>query len=232
LLELDLKWGEQRHQIGTRELNRCAVNELIRHAGDIKVTKISSVLIEKFLDNLRKDRNLKKSSCNVYLKHRRAIFPRAVFEHNILIEHPFRSVKLYSMSNEGQTAFLTSEQIEILLISIDDLHFKRLVQFYLWTGCSRTEALNLRWQDVDREANEFFMGQSESKTNMRRSFPITERFSNLLDDLEQDRIDKCYKVFRRYDGMIPRFVTRRFARLRDRIADLPDFLTPHVSHHI
>ena len=231
LLEIDLKWGEHRHQNGTRELNRCAMNELIRYAGDIKVNKISSILIEKFLDHLRKDRNLKKTSCNVYLKHLRAIFQRAVDEHNILSEHPFRSVKLYSVSNEGRTAFMTREQIENLLSSIDDIHFKRLVQFYLWTGCRRTEALNLTWQDIDREANEFFLGQSESKTKMRRSFPITERLSNLFNDLEQDRIDKCDKVFRRYEGMIPRFVTRRFARLRDRIENLPDFLTPHVLRH-
>jgi len=74
LLELDLKWGEHRHQNGTRELNRYAMQELIRFASDVKVNKITSGKIEKFLDYLRTDRSFKKHSCNIYLTTYRQSF--------------------------------------------------------------------------------------------------------------------------------------------------------------
>jgi len=95
-------------------------------------------------------------------------------------------------------SFLTIDQVNIFLNSITDRHFKQLVQFYLWTGCRRTEPLELLWSDVDRKSNEVFLGQVESQTKLRRPFPITDRIDELLDELEQDRIPGCEKVFGRF----------------------------------
>ena len=71
--------------------------------------------------------------------------------------------------------------------SIEDSYFLQLVKFYLWTGCRRTEATDLTWLDIDWENSFFYLGPPDSKTKLRRSFPITDRLGVLLKELYRDR---------------------------------------------
>jgi len=82
LLTRDNEWCKHRRQQGTIDLNNFAMDQLIEFLGDIKISSISQNRIEKFLNYLRDDLGWKKSSCNIYLRHLKAIFQRAIDEYD------------------------------------------------------------------------------------------------------------------------------------------------------
>jgi integrase len=232
LLERDQVWCLHRRQKDTIDLNRFATQALIRWAGDVSLSEVKGELIERFLGHLRETEQLSKTTCNIYLNHLKSVFQRAVSEYNILPEHPFRNVKPQAKGLKNRLLFLSIEQVKILLDSIDDINFKRLVLFYLWTGCRRTEAIELLWNDIDWEGGVLYLGRSESRTKLRRTYPMTERLRQLLNDIRRYRGDgekANPRVFSMYSD--PRAISRRFARLRGKIEGLPDEMSPHTLRH-
>lgn len=188
LMGKDVEWCFSRKRPQTIKINQWAMNSLIKWCGDKEIGKINRNVIEKYLVYLRDEINCNDTTINMQLRQLKAIFQRAIDEYGILAEHPFRSVKPFGgRKSNSRASFLSIDEINLLLDSIEDEHFLRLVKFYLWTGCRRTEAIDLLWDDVDLENELLNLGQSDSQTKLRRSVPITSRLKELLEELKEDR---------------------------------------------
>ena len=153
-------------------------------------------MIERYLSYLHDELGCNETTVNMQLRILKAIFQRAVDEYKMLPEHSFRSVKQYTQAkNARKPNYLTVEQVELLLNSIDDEHFRKLTQFYLWTGCRRTEAVDLIWKDVDWLNGVIYLGQADSQTKVRRAFPLSGKIEALIEDMKRDRKDGQELVF-------------------------------------
>jgi integrase len=230
LRELDIEWCSSRKRPRTVKINTWCVNRLINWTGEKRIDEIDRKLIENYLNYLRDELGCNETTRNMQLRTLKAIFQRAIDEHELLSEHPFRTVKPHSSERTtDKPKFLTIDQIEILLENIDNLHFKRLVQFYLLTGCRRTEAVELKWNEIDKQTGIFYLGQPDSQTKLRRAFPLTEEIEHLFSDLKEDR-DRGELVFPRFSKN-PAAISKKFQTLRERVEKLPPELTTHLLRH-
>ena len=79
----------------------------------------------------------------------------------------------------ARTAYLTPQQAEDWLAALPD-HLKRLVTFYLATGCRATEALALDWSDVTPEGKRVVFW--ETKGGYARGADLQRRARALLPE--------------------------------------------------
>lgn len=86
---------------------------------------------------------VRPESINSYLRHIRAALNTAV-EWEWIPKAP--KVKGATV-HEHEPRVLGPDEIKSLIKKADP-EFRRMVIFYLWTGCRRTEALNLQWQNI------------------------------------------------------------------------------------
>jgi integrase len=230
LLLIDEKWCQHRRQPKAMEVSRWAMEKLIRWSHNRNLVDISRGLIESFINHFT-DQGLSHTSINICIRSLKAIFSRAVREHRLIEYHPFKDVKPLSvLQHIDKPKFLTVGQIDGILLGIgDDVHFKRLVQFYLLTGCRRTEAIELTWVEVDFKGGHFYLGRSRSKTKRRRMFPMTGDLRRLLEELMKDG-NEHDRVFWRFNPGNPSYITRRIGSMRS-IAGLPDNLKTHMLRH-
>ncbi len=140
LLEIDKEWCKPRRQPHTIELYEKMMHLLMKYTNDIKLSEIRQPLIEAFLQELLKHQS--PTTASMALRTLKAIFQRAIDEHNLIKVHPFRKLKGFASVEKRRVAFLTVEEVKKLLNVIEDGEYKRLIQFYAWTGCRRTEALD------------------------------------------------------------------------------------------
>jgi len=229
LLEIDSEWCKPRKRSRTIELNEWAINGLIGWANDIPVIDVNKSFIEKYIGYLEKQ-GRKHTTINMQLRQLKAIFQRAIDEHDIIKEHSFRSIKPLSVAKTSpKPKFLTINQVNIMLDSITNLHFKKLTQFYLLTGCRRTEAVELKWDDVDWDNEVIHLGQPDSQTKIYRTFPLSINLINLLNDVKNDSKEQDL-VFYRFAKDYAH-ISVRYKQLREKIEHLPNFLTTHSLRH-
>lgn len=230
LMSRDTEWCASRKRPRTVEINTQALRKLIECAGDKPLDNVDRSLVERFLIRLRDDLLYSDTSINMYLRQLKAIFQRAVDEHGLLAEHPFRTVKPFAKSRQTKKAtFLEVEQIHLILDSLEDIHVRRLLQFYLWTGCRRTEATDLTWDDIDWQNQQIHLGQPNSQTKLRRPFPLTDRLRGLLEELKEDGNGSNW-IFWRF-ATDPRRASKIMRIIRERVNELPDNLTLHTLRH-
>lgn len=73
-------------------------------------------------------------------------------------------------------ALTKSEQIAFLR-AIKGCKYRNLFEFYLYTGCRRSEALSLKWSDIDYKFKEIYIHGTKTETSERVLFllpPIEE----------------------------------------------------------
>lgn len=230
LKKTDAEWCSSRKRPRTIKINGWCLDRLISWYGDKRVDEISRTTIEQYMNHLRDEINCNETTVNLQLRTLKAIFQRAVEEHNYLSEHPFRKLKPFASGMKAdKPKFLSQDQVKILLESIDNPNFHRLVQFYLLTGCRRTEAIELTWNDIDEQSNVLYLGQFDSQTKLRRSFPLTDEINKLLVEVKEDSEDNEL-VFWRYSKYPPE-ISRRFQYIRNHVDGLPKELTTHLLRH-
>ncbi len=230
LLLIDEQWCKHRRQPKTLEINRHAVEKLIAWTGDKNIAQIDHRLMEAFINHLIES-GFGNTSINMWIRSIKAVFNRALKEYHVIDIHKFKDIKPLSSSlSRDVIQFLTREQVGILLDNVKNIHFKRLVRFYLQTGCRRTEALELTWQDIDYNSNVINLGDARSKTKRRRTFPITKDLSLLIAELTLDRHENFERVFWRFSKNDPGKISGRIKRMR-KIDGLPDNLKTHMLRH-
>ena len=162
----------------TVALDNAALKILEKYIGDRVLAEISSFMLETF--KLERTQNVKPVTLNIELRHLKAAFNKAV-EWNYIKENPFNSVKQLKIPASNLPMFLTSEQIAAFLRGINNPHHLVLFNFYVGTGCRRSEALNLNWGDIDFENDTVIF--RITKSGKARVVPLRKKLKSLLLDL-------------------------------------------------
>lgn len=230
LKALDSKWCATRKQPRTLEINNRAMDLLIAFAKNKQIKQIQKPLIEDFISHLKDKLKMGRTSINIYLRSIKAIFQRAIDEYGLLTEHPFRTIKPLSVSKTPYKAtYLSVDQVNLLIDEVSDVHFKRLIKFYAWTGCRQIEAIELIWDDIDFENDIIYLGNANSKTKLRREFPLTDKLKALIIEVRSDQ-NESEQVFWRF-AHDRTFSSKKLRKVRDKVEELPDNLTLHTLRH-
>jgi len=228
LKSVDVKWCKNRFQPRTIRMTEYAFEVLIDWAGNKPLSSINKRLGESYLEYLKNEKKWASTTINMALRTLRASFQRAVTEHRLLRENPWIGIKPYRViKSSDHVEFLSVGQVETLLNEVKkgrDVEFYRLIRFYLLTGCRRNEALDVNpLVDIKMDEGVIYLGQPESRTKLRRDFPLSDSLRDLLKE--------CNLSKRRLFNFNTRQVNSRLSRLGKKVDNLPDRLYPHLLRH-
>lgn len=121
--------------------------------GHIKLNKISRHAVQNFHNDLRTS-GLSPASCDHHLKLIRQALNMAV-SWDLLDSNPVTGIQLYNADNRVEHV-MDKDQLQRLITTLDNVGPRRrmaslVIKFLLFTGARVNEALNARWQDVDRK---------------------------------------------------------------------------------
>lgn len=77
---------------------------------------------------------------------------------------------------------LTYDQERVFLQYITGTRLEGLFKFYLYSGVRKTEALTLRWSDIDTVNSRIFIAGTKTESS-RRCIPLFDRLASLLSSL-------------------------------------------------
>jgi integrase len=76
--------------------------------------------------------------------------------------------------------YLDEDEVKQLLAVVPDVESRRLIRFYLLTGCRRTEAVMIDWRDVDLVKGTIVIRACTTKTKRNRVLQIGDKLRDLL----------------------------------------------------
>jgi integrase len=164
----------------TYRADKLALNKLMASLGaGIALADITSQMLDRWKSELA--REVKKNSVNVYLRHIKAAFSKAL-EWKYIKAHPGHDVKTLR-PDEAPPRYLSKAEVGRLLAAEDDNHFKSLWLFYLLTGCRRSEALQVSAKNIDWSAGCLFIPRT--KNRKPKTVWITPELETLLRQMPE-----------------------------------------------
>jgi integrase/recombinase XerD len=161
----------------TCEIIQIAFWKFREFADDIPLEDVSFQLIEQFKAWRLKAVN--GTTLNMNLRALKASFEFAV-RLGWLLKNPFKGVKQVHVPEPDYPVYLNEDEVKELLAAIPDPEFRRLIRFYLLTGCRRTEAAKIDWHDVDLDKGTIIIRGSNTKTKRNRVLQIGDKLHDLL----------------------------------------------------
>lgn len=150
-------------------------------------TPVQAANIKKFVDTWRATHpKTTTTTINGYLRHLKAAFKWGLSE-GLMDKAP--KIKMLKEAGKIPRVLLPNQINAIFEKCPDD--DRRFYTFLLWTGCRRSEALNLTWENVNLERQ---TARVTGKGSKERIVPLHE---SLIHQLEQSRRD-IGKVFKQY----------------------------------
>ena len=168
-----------------KKADRVYICNLKEFFGDIKLAKISPLMIEEYkIERLKKGvkregakkKKLENSSLNRELSCLRKIFNKAI-DWGYAVENPMKKVDFLPEDESYRKRVLTEDE-ELRLLEVAEPYLKSLILVALYTGMRKGEIFNLKWQDVDFEESEITV--TKSKSGKDRCISINSVLLNLL----------------------------------------------------
>lgn len=160
--------------------------------GDIKLEKISSRDIDFYISHRIETVSL--VTANIEIKTLKAAFNTAL-RWKLIEENPMKQVSMLRIP-EQDPIFLTREDFDRLLSTVEDEWFRRVVVVAVSTGMRRAEIINLRRSDVDLarrtiriQSNDVYM----TKAGKNRIIPMSNTVHQVIQKCLQE--DDCEYVF-------------------------------------
>ena len=149
-------------------------------------TLIQSIDFNKFKKTWLTIGQAKKITINGYLRHLKIAFKWALKKEFIKKLPEFTMYRL----GESLPRVLSPEQIKAIFdkAPADDLRF---YTFLLWTGCRRSEGLNLTWPDCHLDQQK---AKVTGKGNKERMVPLHGEVIKQLEPIRRD-IGKCFTQY-------------------------------------
>ena len=168
--------------------SKCVFNKILSRFGPSKVVDITTEDVQKFYNDVWA--RTSTSTANRQYTLFRAIVNKAL------------NLKLYKglnpcvgvvkqRDNPPRDKYFTKEDIKNLLLTAED-RLKPLIAFSFLTACRRSEALNLRWKDVD-----FYSGIiriTQSKSGKPREIPMSNDLRPILWAMRGNPQDKVFDI--------------------------------------
>lgn len=171
-----LKWAEQALGHSTFRANNLALAKVVAHAGrSTRLDRLGPKTMDAIIAQCR-GAKLSTASINVYIRHTRAVFNKAV-DWGYVQANPFRRCKELP-KDRRPPSYLAQADMARVMASIKDIDLRRLVAAYLATGRRRSELLALTWADVDLDAGKYYVRRS--KTHLSAWFPINDTLRSIL----------------------------------------------------
>jgi len=161
----------------TCEIIQIAFWKFREFADDIPLEDVSFQLIEGF--KAWRLKSVNGTTLNMSLRALKAGFEYAV-RFGWLQKNPFKGVKQVHVPEPDYPVYLNEDEVKQLLAAISDPEFRRLIRFYLLTGCRRTEAAKIEWRDVDLGKRTIIIRGSNTKTKRNRVLQIGDKLYDLL----------------------------------------------------
>lgn len=177
-------------------LDRHSLTVLKNRIGNMLLNNISYRDVEDFKVNRSKE--VKPASVNLEIRHLKAAFEVAK-KWEYIKENPFRELKQIKVKGKNLPKYLSKSEVTMLLEAIPEGLFKCLVEFYLYTGCRRNEALNLAWDNIDLKNERIILVNTKSGND--RLIPINSSLMRVLKSMDT----KTKRPF----PFKPRYVTQK-----------------------
>ncbi len=191
----------------TCEIIQVAFWKFREFADDIPLDDVTFQMIEQFKAWLL--RKVNGTTLNINLRALKAGFEYAVML-GWIEKNPFKGVKQVHVPEPDYPVYLDEDEVKQLFAAIPDPEFRRLIRFYLLTGCRRTEAMQIDWRDVDLEKRTIVIRASTTKTKKNRVLQIGDKLHDLL--VEQGP-KKQGKLFPRWKTGSVTAMFRRYVRV-------------------
>lgn len=157
------------------ERDQISVNHLLKYLGTKRLSEITPNLIEQYRDYRLNEGNVKHSTVNREIACLKCIFNWAIKNQKATV-NPMKQVRLFKEDNT-RTRYLSKEEIEKLVEASTD-RIKPIVIAALTTGMRRSELLNLKWYNVNREQNIILV--KRTKSSKTREIPICSLLERTL----------------------------------------------------
>ena len=171
-----LIYAESNKSPKTQERERLALKALMHVLGDVPVTAISPARIEEY--KALRLRGVSPSTVNIEIRVLNTALNQATAL-GALDAATRRAFKQVRLPEPEPLAWLSKAQITLVL-STEDLEFRHFLQFLLYTGCRRNEALGMTWEDVDLQKRQLVVRGEIGKMGKRRSIPINDALAATL----------------------------------------------------
>jgi len=200
-IEKYLEYSKNNKTLGTYKNIHSKLINFIEFTGNRNLENINNFDIEKFKNYLICKR-ISKSTCNTTLHTLKAMFNKAI-EWGFVSESPLKNVKMFRTDKKLPVFFEKNEIKKFLDAINDNIHFKNYIEFLLYTGCRRNEALMVKWADIDARRKRISV--LAGKTGEAREVPINDKLSDILKSMDQkgeylfDLSVNCVnRIFRKY----------------------------------
>lgn len=212
-----LTWSQVHKKSFRRD--RSLVKNLMSYFGNRRLYQITSYEVEKYQSSRRQQ--VSAATCNREVACLKRIFNKAI-EWGRARGNPVRKVKFFREDNK-RLRYLSKKEIVQLLKECAP-HLKPIVLFALNTGMRKSEILNLKWKDIDLQAN--LITVTETKSGEFRKIPVNSQLRGVLEAIE--RHPDCPYVFN-YKGRRIEDVKKGFNKAVKR-AGIEDFHFHDLRH--
>lgn len=141
-------------QASTRNLQR----HMLKYFGDIRVDKINTSLIRKYMAYLKKEKGLSSKTVNKHRTHLHTLFDYMISEEEIygIYKNPVDAIKPYPVEEFNHEIYSPDEARELLIALRESgrCDLEVAVNLAFWCGCRREETCALEWHNVDMENRE------------------------------------------------------------------------------
>ena len=192
--------------------------KFIEGGGGRYLHTLTSKLAAQFISDLAKA-GLSNETINTYLRRIKAAMNAAV-DWKYIDVSPFQKVKQLKVEKK-LPRFLYGKEIKKLFKAITDEDFKKMVYFYVHTGCRRAELVRLKWGDIVKIKGAYVITIQKTKTSNQRIIDANAEAAKLIDSMKRGQKDAY--VFPRW--RTPDAVTRLFRKYADASK------VPHIRLH-
>ena len=185
-----------------------AVNAVIRHLGGFEISKLNTVLLQRFCTDVMQKDNAKPSTVNQYCSILKLILDMAVQE-KVINSNPMQGFKRLKVDETSKRTLTDLEIKAILDETVLPMSWERIAIFIgMFCGLRLMDVMTLKWSNID--FNDFMLTVTPQKTGRVISLPLS---GFLIGELKRYKaLVGSGKDCLFYDGNINHKTGARFSR--------------------
>lgn len=173
------KWAAATREKKTFKADMLALAKLVDETGETtRLDKLTLKHADMMIASCKKRGN-KPGSINNYIRHLRAVFNKCV-EWKYLPASPFCNLREVPKEHKSPN-FIPASDVASFLAGIRDMDERRILTAYIYSGRRRAELLNLDWENVNMEREEYYV--AKSKAHLSRWYPMHQMLKAVFESI-------------------------------------------------
>lgn len=182
MFDVSMRISEANNAEKTHKDNLHKVKILSEFFGeDNTISEITPSKIEEFKTYLTKTQKRSKATFNRYYACLSKAFNDIIIDKKLNIQNPCRAVKKLKEDNQI-TRYLTKDEEERLMAEIP-AYMNPIVVCALSTGLRLSNVLNLKWEQIDFEANFIEVLRQHNKGHKKIQLPISKKLKEVFEKI-------------------------------------------------